>query len=58
MQEFPEPLTPMSHVTGFTLQESRVGTVLFWPGVAYLIHQTILKYNLAGALPLLFGFDG
>ena len=46
MQEFPEPLIPMSHVTGFTLQESRVGTVLYWP-VAYSIHQTYIKIQLS-----------
>lgn len=49
MQEFPEPLIPMSHVMGFTLQESRIGTVLFWPVWLTRSIKPVLKYNLAGS---------
>lgn len=55
-EEFPQPLIPVSHIMGFTLQESRVGTVLFWPMWLVQTIKPILKYSLACSLPLLIGF--
>lgn len=48
----------MSHVMGLTLQESRVEIVPFWPMWLVQPIKPILKYNLAGSLPLWFGPDG
>lgn len=47
MQEFPEPLTPMSHVTGFTLVRIQGRDSAFLASVAYLIHQTYIKIQLS-----------